>query len=236
MMFIILGAGSGLGKTAAVRLAGRPDKIVLSGRREEKLHDTAKTINAAYPNCKPLVEPVDLTDKESINQYVTRIAKHGTELRAFVNTAAGFYKGPFTEQPLTSVDDLISANYSGVVHLIAGILQSVQKALPCDILNVTSISSATNLDSSRSSALHISSKAALHIFGKVLGRELSSLGVRITSIAPGTFARKGRNGISEDIIVDLFEFLLDLPAEVWVESIDIRPTQLASNQKTPNFT
>jgi NADP-dependent 3-hydroxy acid dehydrogenase YdfG len=75
--------------------------------------------------------------------------------------------------------------------------------------------------------MHTSSKAALNIFSRVLGREVVSDGVRLTILAPGTYARHGREGISEESIAQIVEFLLLLPNDAWIESIEVRPTFFA---------
>ena len=133
-------------------------------------------------------------------------------------------KGKFKYQPIESINELLKTNFSNVVYLISQLVRLENLSKPFDIINVTSIAAGTNLDTSRSSSLHISTKSALHNFDKILGRELIEDGIRLTSLAPGTFARKGRIGIEENVICSIIHFLIDLPAQAWIESIDIRPT------------
>jgi NADP-dependent 3-hydroxy acid dehydrogenase YdfG len=202
--------------------------MVLAGKTIENLEETKRLVLQERSSLDIVVKSVDLTKKESLDQFLAFLHSwSSSSIRSFINTAAGFYKGSFKEQTLDSVDGLIQSNYSGVVYLIAGLIGLDNYSLPFDIINVTSISSATNLDSSRSSALHISTKAALQVFDKVLGRELCKEGVRITSIAPGTFARGGRIGLEEDLIFDVIRFVMELPAQAWIESIEIHPTGLS---------
>ena len=104
------------------------------------------------------------------------------------------------------------------------LLQENLRGEVIDIIHVTNINSSTTLDSSRSSSMHTSSKAALNIFSRVLGREVINDGVRLTILAPGTYARNGREGISEESIARIVEFLLSLPNDAWIESIEVRPT------------
>ena len=223
-MLIVVGASRGLGRALALELATRADALVLSARSEKDLEETRSLIAATHPSARVYVEQLDLTDSGSLSNYVSRIVERGMALRGLVNTAAGFYKGPFTQQSEEDVENLISANYVGTVRLIHAILSRVKTCNPCDIINVTSLSAATTLDSTRSSSLHIATKAALHLFGVSVGREVVKEGIRVTSLAPGTLARKGRSGVKESTIVDCVKWLFELPNDAWIEEVVLRPT------------
>ena len=222
---IVLGAGKGLGKTISHKLSGKFKCLVLAGRSRENLEATLSELKreATHPDVEYAIRQVDLTDHDSIATFVESLKEVAIPVRALINTAAGFYKGKFYDQPFHSVEKLISANYTGPVLLTSKLLQEDLKSEVIDIIHVTNVNSSTTLDSSRSSSMHTSSKAALNIFSKVVGRELVGDGVRLTVLAPGTFARHGREGISEESIAHIVEFLLMLPTDAWIESIEVRP-------------
>jgi len=226
MLTVILGAGKGLGRHLATTLAYRCETLVLSGRSLPGLEETASMVHECCPTTTTIVKAVDLTLPSSLEVYIRQLGDLRMPLRAFITTAAGFYKGAFKDQSAESVHELVASNYVGVVALVSGLIRLLDVARPLDIINVTSLSAATNLDPGRSSALHIASKAALQVFDAVVGRELSTEGIRVTSLAPGTFARSGRSGISEQTLARCVEFLLDLPPDAWIESLAIRPLTL----------
>ncbi len=170
------------------------------------------------------IKQVDLTDYDSIVTFVESLKEIGLPVRALINTAAGFYRGRFYDQPLESINKLISANYTGPVLLTSKLIQENLKSEIIDIIHVTNVNSSTTLNSNRSSSMHTSSKAALNIFSRVLGREIVNDGVRLTILAPGTYARNDCEGLSEESIAHIVEFLLSLPNDAWIESIEVRPT------------
>ena len=223
---IVLGAGKGLGRIISHRLSGTFKSLILAGRTRENLETTLAELKTRAENqdVNFLIKQVDLTDYDSIVTFVESLKEVGIPIRALINTAAGFYKGRFYDQPLDSINKLISANYIGPVLLTSKLLQENLRSEVIDIIHVTNINSSTTLDSNRSSSMHTSSKAALNIFSKILGRELVNDGVRLTVLAPGTYARNGREGISEESIAQIVEFLLLLPNDAWIESIEVRPT------------
>ena len=226
---IILGAGRGLGKAISHRLSGMFKCLILAGKTRENLETTLSELRRKAENkdVDILVKQVDLTDYDSIVTFVESLKEVGVPIRTLINTAAGFYKGRFYDQPVDSINKLISANYLGPVLLTSRLLQENLKTEVIDIIHVTNVNSSTTLDSSRSSSMHTSSKAALNIFSRVLGREIVSDGVRLTVLAPGTYARHDREGISEESIAQIVEFLLSLPTDAWIESIEVRPTLLS---------
>ena len=231
---IVLGAGKGLGRTICHRLSGRFGCLILAGRSRENLEATVSELRRQAPNLgtESVIRQVELTDRDSILAFVESLKDIAIPARALINTAAGFYRGKFRDQPFDSMERLISANYTGPVLLTAKLLQEDLKGELIDIIHVTNVNSSTTLDSTRSSAMHTSSKAALNIFSRVVGRELVSDGVRLTVLAPGTFARNGREGVSEESIAHIVEFLLTLPKDAWIESVEVRPTLLGDNDKS----
>ncbi|MHC4462878.1 MAG: SDR family NAD(P)-dependent oxidoreductase [Planctomycetota bacterium] len=226
---IVLGAGKGLGRTISHRLSSTFKCLILAGRTRENLETTMDELKSLEGNQDVdfLIKQIDLMDYDSIVTFVESLKEVGIPIRALINTAAGFYKGRFCDQPLDSINKLISANYTGPVLLTSRLLQENLRSEVIDIIHVTNINSSTTLDSSRSSSMHTSSKAALNIFSRVLGREVVSDGIRLTILAPGTYARHGREGISEESVAQIVEFLLLLPNDAWIESIEVRPTLFA---------
>jgi len=224
---IVLGAGKGLGRIISHRICSKFKYLILAGRTRENLEITLSDLKRRAENkdVNFLIRQVDLTDYDSIVKFVESLKEVGIPIRALINTAAGFYKGRFYDQPLDSIDKLISANYLGPVLLTSKLLQEDNlRSEVIDIIHVTNINSSTTLDSSRSSSMHTSSKAALNIFSRVLGREVVKDGVRLTILAPGTYARHGREGVSEETLAQIVEFLLLLPNDAWIESVEVRPT------------
>lgn len=222
-MIIIIGASKGLGKAIADRLSRSEQMLVLAGRTRDSLQKAVEDLH--IPQSRVIIEPVDIASVTSVENFVQQLQTANQRVRALIITAAGFYKGPLLEQSEQSIDQVVATTFSGPLRLITRLIKTVPLADPLDIIDVTSVAAATNLDTSRSSVMHVVTKAALHLFGVTSGRELASRGIRICSIAPGTFAKQDRPGIPVATIVDCIEFVIKLPREAWIESLVIRPTE-----------
>ena len=82
---IITGAGTGVGKSAAVALAAEGWTVVLSGRRPEPLDETVREIQAA--GGKAEAAPTDTTDQASVQTLFNGVKNRHGRLDLLFNNA-----------------------------------------------------------------------------------------------------------------------------------------------------
>ncbi|PQE25806.1 short-chain dehydrogenase protein [Rutstroemia sp. NJR-2017a BBW] len=120
---LITGGGGGIGKALAQFLISRGKKVIIAGRTESKLQETAKEIGAtAY-------YVIDTGDIPSISSFIEKITKEHPELNCLINNAG--VQRPF-EFPgsggkdygfdLAKADQEININIRGPMHLVVGLL------------------------------------------------------------------------------------------------------------------
>ena len=78
----ITGAGTGIGEGSAVALAALGMHVVLSGRREEKLHEVAERVGG-----RGVVEPLDVADRDAVAEVAKRIMDRFGQVDVLVNSA-----------------------------------------------------------------------------------------------------------------------------------------------------
>jgi len=86
---IVTGAGSGVGRAAALALAGEGAVVALAGRREEPLRETA-TLVTSLPDVdanRALVTPCDVTVPEQVRDMVARVLARFGRIDVLVNNA-----------------------------------------------------------------------------------------------------------------------------------------------------
>jgi NAD(P)-dependent dehydrogenase (short-subunit alcohol dehydrogenase family) len=217
---LVIGGSGSLGKAVTAAALDRGLTVALAGRDLAKLELLGiKNVDGTPAKCFQ----VDLRQPESVSRCAADIKGRLPALSGVINCAAGFYKGNFASMSQENIVDLIATTFTGIVLLINRLLPTLTDNAPSDIINVTSISSATTLDTSKSSSLHIAAKSGLHTFDAVLGRELASASVRVTTVAPGTFAKENRDGIPVTILADLIVKLLEIPSSIRIETLIISP-------------
>ncbi|SDM45812.1 NADP-dependent 3-hydroxy acid dehydrogenase YdfG [Methylobacterium phyllostachyos] len=108
---IVTGAGTGVGRAAAVALAGAGWRVVLSGRRPAPLEEVAAEIG----NDRSLVVPTDVTDPDSIANLFARTRDAFGRLDLLFNNAGiGAPAVPLEDLPLETWRQVIDTNLTAL--------------------------------------------------------------------------------------------------------------------------
>lgn len=87
-VFWITGGGTGYGRALACALGAAGAKVALSGRRADKLLESADEICDFAPDAKPLILPLDVTESQACRDAVERIVSAWGRLDGLVCCAA----------------------------------------------------------------------------------------------------------------------------------------------------
>ncbi|AEC22011.1 3-Hydroxybutyrate Dehydrogenase [Pusillimonas sp. T7-7] len=93
---LITGAGSGIGKSIALALAGAGYSVALAGRRQEPLEETAK--QAQVHGVRALVVPTDISDPIAVDHLFEQITEHFGRLDLLFNNAGIFARAVSLEE------------------------------------------------------------------------------------------------------------------------------------------
>jgi NAD(P)-dependent dehydrogenase (short-subunit alcohol dehydrogenase family) len=85
---IVTGAGSGIGRAIALAFAEAGMRLVCSGRRRDRLEETATLITQS--GGEALVAPVDVTDPEQVKQMVEQTLSAFGQIDVLFNNAGSF--------------------------------------------------------------------------------------------------------------------------------------------------
>ncbi|HWA24218.1 MAG TPA: SDR family NAD(P)-dependent oxidoreductase [Lacunisphaera sp.] len=109
---LVTGAGSGIGRAAALGLAGAGWTVVLAGRRPEALAETAR--EAGELATRLTVAPADVTDPAAVRELFELIRqKHGRLDLLFNNAGIGAPAMPLEELPVAKWREVIDTNVTG---------------------------------------------------------------------------------------------------------------------------
>jgi NAD(P)-dependent dehydrogenase (short-subunit alcohol dehydrogenase family) len=107
---LVTGAGSGVGKAAAVALSRDGFTVVLAGRRADKLHEVAKALDGAS-----LMVPTDVCEPASIAALFAKVKETYSRLDVLFNNAGISTRGmPIEEIPLERWQSVVATNLTGV--------------------------------------------------------------------------------------------------------------------------
>jgi NAD(P)-dependent dehydrogenase (short-subunit alcohol dehydrogenase family) len=176
---MVTGASSGIGKSAAMKIADAGGIVLLVARTAEKLEETKATIEADGGTA--FVHQADLSDMDDIDRMADEVlAQHG-HVDILVNNAGRSIRRSIalSYDRFHDFERTMQLNYFGAVKLILKLLPAMRERRSGQIINVSSIGVQTNTP--RFSA-YVASKAALDAFSRCIASEIFDDGVNISII------------------------------------------------------
>jgi NAD(P)-dependent dehydrogenase (short-subunit alcohol dehydrogenase family) len=176
---MVTGASSGIGKSAALKIADAGGIVLLVARTPEKLEATREQIEAG--GGVAFIHRADLSDPDDIDRMADEVlAQHG-HVDILVNNAGRSIRRSIAlsyDRP-HDFERTIQLNYLGAVRLILKLLPVMRARKSGQIINVSSIGVQTNTP--RFSA-YVASKSALDAFSRSIASEIIDDKVHITTI------------------------------------------------------
>jgi 3-hydroxyacyl-CoA dehydrogenase / 3-hydroxy-2-methylbutyryl-CoA dehydrogenase len=206
---VITGAGQGLGRATALRLAAQGAKVALldvSAKTLEQVQDTLKKTN----HSDVFTAVCDVTNEEQVQAAIQGAVKAFGKINVAVN-CAGIAppmrtlskKGPHSLSQFSKVLQVNTVGTFNVVRLAAEAMS--HNALDEDhergvIINTASIAA---MDGQIGQAAYAASKGAVAAMTLPIARDLSSFAIRVNTIAPGLFLTPMLEGLPEQVRIDL---------------------------------
>jgi NAD(P)-dependent dehydrogenase (short-subunit alcohol dehydrogenase family) len=171
----ITGAGSGLGRSLARRLAHDGDTIVLLGRTQARLDALAAELGGGSYSVV-----CDVASADSVRTAFAAVAERHPEIDVLINNA-GVYQ-PFFVKDATDaqIDAAVMTNFAGPVYCSRAVIPMMQKGG-----HIINISSETVGLPHAMFSLYQGSKAGLERFTQALHAELEPHGIRVTMVRAG---------------------------------------------------
>ena len=172
---VVTGAGRGIGKAIAVRLAGEGARVACCGRTLANAESTAREVGGtAYA--------VDVADAKQVGETCEKILKDFGRVDILVNNA-----GVTRDQLLMRMSDedwdaVLGTNLKGAFNFTKSLSRSMLKQRSGRIINISSI---IGLTGNAGQSNYAASKAGLIGFTKSVARELASRGITANAVAPG---------------------------------------------------
>ncbi|MFT7621755.1 MAG: short-subunit dehydrogenase [Myxococcota bacterium] len=113
---VVTGAGSGIGRGLAVRLAAKGTRLALSDIQPEGLAETAEQARSAGA-AQVLEYALDVADRPAVRAHVTSVLEDLQGVDAVINNAGVALAAEATEQSLADIDWLMNINLRGVMDL-----------------------------------------------------------------------------------------------------------------------
>jgi 3-oxoacyl-[acyl-carrier protein] reductase len=176
---LITGAGRGIGKTIALKLAECGADIVLADMNPE-VAEVLQELETLGRKC--LTFETDVTDFDAIDAMVKKIIEELGSIHILVNNAGITQDNLFMRMKPEQWSKVVDVNLNGVFNVTKAVIRPMVKQRMGKIINISSVVGFTG---NPGQVNYSSTKSALVGFTKSLAREVGARGVTVNAVAPG---------------------------------------------------
>ena len=225
---LVTGAGRGIGRDIAQRLAQEGYACGLIARTQSQLEETADLIRKA--GGKALVTPTDVSKREQVLAAVERVEKELGPISVLINNAGAYLKKPLTEITEEDFDFQLKVNTYGPFFCTQAVVGKMVERGGGTIIFL--LGSETRGGPAQYSA-YTASKVAQRAIAESVAYEFMHLGVhaasldvdgavdspRVREAMPGT---DPSHFVSPDAICGEIVHLINQPKSSWTFQVDLR--------------
>ena len=176
---LITGAGRGIGKTIAVKLAESGLDIAIADMTPVS-DDVLREIEEYGTKC--LAFQLDVTDVESVDSVVKKIIDETGGIHILVNNAGITKDNLFMRMKPEQWSQVIDVNLNGVFYVTKAVIRTMVKQHSGRIINISSV---VGFSGNPGQVNYSSTKSGLIGFTKSLSREVGTRGITVNAVAPG---------------------------------------------------
>ena len=239
---LITGATSGIGLGCARKFAENGDKLILTGRNEQKLAEIAKELTEK--GTQVLTLAFDVRDREKASQYMKELPADWKNIDVLVNNA-GLALGlePEFEGDMDDWETMIDTNIKGLLTMTRLVVPGMVERNRGHIINIGSVAGDAAYAGGN---VYCATKAAVKALTDGLRIDVAGTALRVTNLKPGLVetnfsnirfkgdsARaeapyKGIKPLTGDDIADVAVYAANAPEHVQIAEVLILATHQAS--------
>lgn len=178
---LVTGGARGIGAAIASALARRGDDVVVADLDGDGAEKTAQQLRGEGLSAQ--AEQLDVADPDAIARVVEKVDRE-QPLGTVVNNAGIGFSAPIVDVTIAQFRRLMAVNLEGVFFMLQAAARVMQPRGAGCIVNLASTSGFTA--STAPMVVYDTSKGAVRMLTVSAARELSSSGIRVNAVAPGT--------------------------------------------------
>lgn len=179
---LITGASSGIGQAAALRFAKAGYRLILCGRRANRLEELKKQLYAKYQS-DILLLSFDVRDRKEVATTFETLEEHWKNIDILINNA-GLAAGldPIQDGAIDDWDLMIDTNVKGLLYVSKAIMPLMIARGKGHIINIDSTAGKEVYPKGN---VYCASKHAVDAISKSMRIDLVSHGIKVTNLCPG---------------------------------------------------
>jgi 2-hydroxycyclohexanecarboxyl-CoA dehydrogenase len=206
---LVTGAGRGIGRSVARRLAEEGATVAVNDVDEDRVSSAVETINDAGVAGEALEAPADVTDLESLRSMLSGVEDSAGVVEILVNNAGKNTMGWFLEEDPEEWPGLVELNLLGQIYCARAVAERMVETETSG--TIVGMASDAGRSGSAAQAVYSSTKAGVIGFTKSLAQELSRFDITVNAVAPGPVETEGVEDLKEEtkLAQSVFENIAD---------------------------
>lgn len=240
---LITGATAGIGKATAELLGKNGYRIIITGRRQQRLTELQDTLKLKH-NCSIMNLCFDVRDRDAVSAAIDSLPAEWKKINVLINNA-GLASGldPIQDGNTDDWEKMIDTNIKGLLYVSRKVIPLIKEQGDGHIINIGSMAGREVYPNGN---VYNATKYAVDALSKSMRIDLLKHNIKVTQIAPG-FAEtefsevrfhgdtdkakqvyKGFEPLHAEDIADAILFALSRPKHVCINDMLIMPTAQAN--------
>ncbi|AHM59846.1 serine 3-dehydrogenase [Flammeovirgaceae bacterium 311] len=238
---LITGATSGIGLATARLLAQNGFRLIITGRRKDRLEQISMELGALT---EVHALAFDVRDREAVQRAVDVLPAGFSSIDVLINNAGNAHGfDPIQEGNPDDWDAMLDINVKGLLYVSKAIIPQMTSRRQGHIINIGSIAGKEVYPKGN---VYCASKYAVDAINKGMLLDLNPYGIKVTAINPGLVETefsvvrfkgdderasqvyKGLTPLKGEDVANVILFALQLPAHVNISDLVLLPTDQAS--------
>ena len=238
---LITGATSGIGKATAEIFAKNNIRLVLCGRRKNRLDEIQKQLSN-YTEVTTL--NFDVKDRNEVQKAINNLPQDFHQIDILINNAGNAHGlSAIQDGNIDDWDAMIDINVKGLLYVTKAIVPQMVERNSGFIVNIGSIAGKEVYPNGN---VYCASKHAVNAINKSMRIDLNKHNIRVSGIHPGAVETefsdvrfkgdkekaknvyKGYNALQAEDIADIIHFVVTRPYHINIEDLVVYPTAQAS--------
>ena len=238
---LVTGATSGIGRATARILAKNNYKVILCGRREDRLIALEKELKE-HTEIHTLC--FDVRDKKAVFENINSLPTEFSEIDILVNNAGNAHGlDPIQNGNLDDWEAMIDINIKGLLYVSKALIPQMIERKSGHIIN---IGSTAGKEVYPNGNVYCATKHAVDALNKSMKMDLNPYGIRVSAIHPGMVETefsevrfkgdkdkaanvyKGLKPLEPEDIADIIHFVVSRPYHVNISDLVVMATAQGS--------
>lgn len=235
----ITGASSGIGRETALVLAENGYKLILCGRRKDRLESLQKEIRV-----DSTMLTFDVRELAQVQAAFDSLPDEWKKIDVLINNAGNAHGlSPIQDGDIADWDAMMHGNVNGLLYVSKSVIPFMIARQSGHIINISSIAGKQIY---ANGAVYCASKAAVEVLSQGMRIDLNPFGIKVSNLAPGAVntefssvrfkgdkekadsVYKGFEPLVAKDVAEVLRFMVMAPAHVNLSDVTLLPTAQAS--------